>query len=31
LYLFPPVSIISGVIGEVIIRKKSRKIWNENK
>lgn len=31
LYLLPPVSIISGVIGEVIIRKKSKKIWDENK
>ncbi len=31
LYLLPPVSIISGVIGEVIIRKKSKKMWDENK
>ena len=30
-YLLPPVSIISGMIGEVIIRKKSKKIWDENK
>ena len=31
LYLVPPVPIISGAIGEMIIRKKARKIWDENK
>ncbi len=31
LYLVPPVPIISGAVGELIIRKKARKIWNENK
>lgn len=31
LYLVPPVPIISGAIGDLIIRRKARKIWNENK
>lgn len=31
LYLVPPIPIISGAIGELIIRKKARKIWDENK
>ncbi len=31
LYLVPPVPIISGAIGEIIMRKKARKIWDENK
>jgi predicted metal-dependent phosphoesterase TrpH len=31
LYLVPPVPIISGVIGEIILREKSKKIWDQNK
>jgi predicted metal-dependent phosphoesterase TrpH len=31
LYLVPPISEISGAIGEMIIRKRSKKIWDENK
>ncbi len=31
LYLAPPGPIISGVIGEMVIRKIARKIWDENK
>ena len=31
LYLVPPVPIISGIIGDMIIRKKARKMWDENK
>ncbi|MCX9009988.1 MAG: PHP domain-containing protein [Candidatus Methanoperedens sp.] len=31
LYLMPPVPIISGMIGEVITRRKAKKIWDENK
>lgn len=30
LYLVPPIPIISGAIGERIIRKKAKKIWDEN-
>ncbi|VVB89051.1 PHP-associated [uncultured archaeon] len=30
LYLVPPIPIIAGAIGEFIIRRKARKIWDEN-
>ncbi len=31
LFLVPPIPEISGAIGEMIIRKRSKKIWDENK